>query len=202
LSRPLRLLVPWTLCLSRFVLGPVLVWLAGGPPRPWLFLALLLAGLLSDIFDGITARRLGVASVALRVWDSRADLAFWLCTAAAAYRAHPEIVLEHRGWIAALLASEASTYLVGFLRFGKPMSTHALLAKVFGLSLFGALTAALCFGVAGVPLAVCITLGLAANAEIVAIAFILPAWQADVPTWRQALRIRRGLPVIKSAWFN
>jgi CDP-diacylglycerol--glycerol-3-phosphate 3-phosphatidyltransferase len=91
---------------------------------------------------------------------------------------------------------------VGLLRFGKPMSTHALLAKVFGLSLFAALTAALCFGVAGAPLFVCITLGLAANAEIVAIAFILPAWQADVPTWRQALRIRRGLPVEKSAWFN
>ena len=202
MNRTARLALPWTLCLSRFVLGPLLVWLAGSGPRPWLFLSLLLAGLLSDIFDGITARKLGVASVALRVWDSRADLVFWLCTAAAVWRAHPEILRAHAGWISALLASEASTYLVGLLRFGKPMSTHALLAKVFGLSLFAALTAALSFGVAGVPLFVCITLGLAANAEIVAIAFILPAWQADVPTWRQALRIRRGLSVQKSAWFN
>ena len=201
-SRAAKLSVPWTLCLSRFLLGPLLVWLAGGPPRPWLFLALLLAGLLSDILDGLSARRLGVATVSLRVWDSRADLVFWLCTALAAYRAHPEVVLEHAGWIAALVASEASTYLVGFVRFGKPMSTHALLAKVFGLSLFGALTAALCFGVAGIPFYLCMVLGIAANTEIVIIAFILPEWQADVPTWRQALRIRRGLPVEKSAWFN
>lgn len=202
MNRTARLAIPWTLCLSRFVLGPALVWLAGDGPRPWLFLTLLLAGLLSDIFDGITARRLGVATVALRVWDSRADLVFWLCTAAAVYRAHPELVRDHAGWIAALVASEASTYLVGLLRFGKPMSTHALLAKVFGLSLFAALTAALCFGVAGIPFYLCMVLGIAANAEIVVIAFILREWQSDVPTWRQALRRRRGLTVQKSAWFN
>ena len=78
----------------------------------------------------------------------------------------------------------------------------AILAKFFGLSLFAALTSLLCFGVAGWPLACCVALGLAANAEVVAIAFILREWQADVPTWRQALRLRRGLPVQKWSLFN
>ena len=184
------------------MLGPILIAVATTGPHPWLFLALLLTGILSDIFDGITARRLGVATEALRLWDSRADLAFWLCAAAAAYLVHPEVIRANAGWIAAVVASEAATYLVGFARFGRAMSTHAILAKFFGLSLFAALTSLLCFGVAGVPLYTCAALGLAANAEVVVIAFILREWATDVPTWRQALRLRRGLPVQKWSLFN
>ena len=35
-------------------------------------------GLITDVFDGIIARRLNVSSEKLRVWDSNVDQIFWL----------------------------------------------------------------------------------------------------------------------------
>ena len=194
--------LPLLLTLSRFVLGPALILLARTGPHPLLFLALLLAGLLSDVFDGILARRLGVATAGLRVLDSRADLVFWLCTAAAAWVAHPTLVREHGVEILALIASEAATYLVSWLKFHRFFSAHAILSKLFALALFVALTAALCFGVAGVPWYLALTLGLAANGEVIAIILILREWDHDIPSCWHALQIRRGKAIVRQKLFN
>jgi CDP-diacylglycerol--glycerol-3-phosphate 3-phosphatidyltransferase len=194
--------LPLVLTLSRFVLGPALILLARTGPHPVLFLALLLAGLLSDVFDGILARRLGVATARLRVLDSRADLVFWLCTAAAAWVVHPGLVREHAWGISALVASEAATYLVSWLKFRRFFSAHAILSKLFALALFVALAAALCLGIAGVPYLLALVLGLAANAEVVAIILILPEWDHDIPSCWHALQIRRGGTIVRKKLFN
>ena len=57
--------VPRILVYSRIVIGLVCVFLAWQVDdfRFWIF-ALMLTGLLTDIFDGIIARRLGVSTVA------------------------------------------------------------------------------------------------------------------------------------------
>ncbi len=194
--------IPLMLCLSRFFLGPVVIAVSFTGPHPVLFLVLLLAGILSDILDGILARRWGVATPRLRELDSQADLVFWLCTAVAAYVVYPEVVREHSFEVLVLMLSEAMTYVVSYLKFRRFISTHALIAKFFGLALFAALTSLLCFGVAGVPFYVMLSLGLIANLEIIAIIFILPRCEHDIPSWRQALRVRRGLPVQRKKMFN
>ena len=46
------------------------------------FCTIILAlGVLSDIFDGVLARKFNVVTNDLRLWDSRIDVIFWLCTA-------------------------------------------------------------------------------------------------------------------------
>jgi phosphatidylglycerophosphate synthase len=62
--------IPVLLVATRFLLGPILLFLATqGATGGW-FLLGITAAFLSDVFDGIIARRLGVATERLRVADS------------------------------------------------------------------------------------------------------------------------------------
>jgi len=58
--------------------------LADASWAPKAIVAAMTIGLLSDIFDGIIARRLGVATPSLRRLDSQTDAAFWLAVLASA----------------------------------------------------------------------------------------------------------------------
>ncbi len=49
-------------------------------------------GLLTDIFDGIIARKVGVSSEKLRRLDSQVDLVFWLSLGFAAYFINTELI--------------------------------------------------------------------------------------------------------------
>ena len=58
--------LPFALTLLRLLLGPIALLCALTNVSRWIYLPLLVTGTLSDIFDGILARRLGVATPALR----------------------------------------------------------------------------------------------------------------------------------------
>src|ERR1700687_3235903 len=67
-------LIPAALITLRCSIGPFLVWDAlDGEISRW-FLGGVLAGFLSDVFDGSVARRLGVSTARLRQADSWADI--------------------------------------------------------------------------------------------------------------------------------
>ena len=69
--------LPLALTLLRLALAPLMV-LLSERPHPLLFGLILTAAVLSDIFDGILARRLGVATPSLRRLDSAVDVVFYL----------------------------------------------------------------------------------------------------------------------------
>ncbi len=129
--------IPLALILFRAALAPALPALAlafGDAARPWLA-ALLVAGLLSDVLDGIVARAAGVSTVALRRLDSRVDLFFWLgALAAAAILDGPALRTVAPG-VAAVLALEAACQAASFARFRRAPCTHAFLSKLWGLFL-------------------------------------------------------------------
>ena len=60
------------------MLAPVMLLLAWYYPRPMLFGVCLILAFLSDVFDGILARRLNVATPGLRRLDSIADSTFYV----------------------------------------------------------------------------------------------------------------------------
>lgn len=76
------------LTLSRFVTAPVILWLLHrlhGPAvagfSPWVApaaLALLIVTLLTDLFDGMTARRLGIVTNFGKIMDPVADSTFFM----------------------------------------------------------------------------------------------------------------------------
>ncbi len=77
--------IPVLLTGLRALLAPVVVLLSIYAPNPEAFAVCLIAAFVSDIFDGIIARRLNVATPALRRLDSVADTFFYVACGYAAW---------------------------------------------------------------------------------------------------------------------
>jgi CDP-diacylglycerol--glycerol-3-phosphate 3-phosphatidyltransferase len=186
-------LVPMSLTLLRLALAPAIVAIASTGQWRWAMVACLLAGFLSDIFDGILARRFGLATAFLRRLDSVIDLIFYAAVCWAAWAVHPEVIRKHGTGIGILLLLEVTCNAVSFIRFGRAPATHAYLAKLWGTFLFIAFVGLLGFGSGGL-IAATIVIGCLADAEVIAILLVSREPPVDVPTLRRALdRRRRGM---------
>ena len=180
---------PLFLVVLRAALAPIVIWLALRFPDPIGFGGCLTAAFLSDVFDGILARRLNVATVALRRLDSAADTLFYLATMFAAWHLYPEVVAEHAVALIVLASLEVVRYGVDIVKFRREASYHMWSSKLWGLSLFAGFCALLVFGHTGVLVALPIYIGIAADLEGLAISLALPEWRTDVPSLLHAFRI-------------
>jgi phosphatidylglycerophosphate synthase len=196
--------IPHLLICFRLLLGPVMIYLScrfGESIRVYLII-LLVAGILSDIFDGIIARGQNVSTASLRRMDSQTDLVFWLCVGWCAWLLNPEIVLGNKYAILLLFIMEGLTYIFSIAKFGKETCTHALLSKLWGIMLFVAFTSILGFGYAGLPFALAIVFGIISHVDVYLIIFLLPQWTHDVPSAWHAWQIRQGRQIRKYKIFN
>lgn len=157
----------------------------------WIVILLTL-GLLTDIFDGIIARSLGIASQQIRRLDSSVDQIFFIATAIGAYLLCPNFFNENAVMLIVLLSVEALTYAVSFLKFKKEIATHSWGAKLWTLILFATLTQLILQCQSGVLFTICFWLGLLTRLEIILIILTLRTWTNDVPTVYHALALRRG----------
>jgi len=182
----------------RLLLAPVLVWMVyAGAPGGAFALAILIA-FVSDYFDGVIARRVGVASAELRHFDSRADLVFYATAAWAVWRIHPEVVRRFAIPGLIVIGLDVVRHVFDFSKFGKDAAYHAWSSKVWGLSLALALVLLMGFGIVQPFVGIAVTLGLIAQVEGLLISVVLPRWTHDVPTLRRALQIKSGNPVSPS----
>jgi hypothetical protein len=140
----------------------------------------------------VIARRIGAVTEKLRVADSRVDLLYYVCIAAAVWRTHPEIVEAYRVPLAAIVLFQVFSLGVDLFKFRRIASFHAYMAKAWGLSLFLASVSILGFGRAGPFLWLAIVIGFIGNVEGIAMVCVLPEWQHDVLSLRHALRIRQA----------
>ena len=196
--------IPYLLILFRFLLAPTILCLAWvmKEQATQLVLILMFLGLLSDIFDGIIARKQGVSTEKMRRLDSQTDLIFWLSVAVGCYLIYPHLIIASKYGVMALLAMEALCYLVSLLKFGKETCTHAFLSKIWGLTLLATFTSLLGFAFGGWILATCIVIGLISQLDVVLIVLILPKWTHDVPSFYHAILIRKGIAFRKSKYLN
>jgi CDP-diacylglycerol--glycerol-3-phosphate 3-phosphatidyltransferase len=172
--------LPLALTTLRLLLGPVaLVCALADAPR-WIYLPLLVTGTLSDIFDGILARKFGVATAALRRYDSVTDVVYYLFILAVAWRLCRPVIVQNWLLPALILLSEAAVVLVCYARFGKYPATHSYLAKFYGLCLLGGLIALLVFNAGGWALIALTIVALVANTEIIAIHLLLDKPPVDI----------------------
>ncbi|QKD82691.1 CDP-alcohol phosphatidyltransferase family protein [Thermoleptolyngbya sichuanensis A183] len=185
--------LPMLLVYFRLAIAPFLLWDAfDGSVTPW-FLAGYIAAFLSDIFDGVIARRLGVSTAAVRAADSWADVTLYLCLAVAAWWVHPDILTAFRGPLLAVVAAQLLWWGVNLAKYGKPASYHTYSAKLWGITLFVASIALFGFGQGGPPLALAVAVGLVHTVEEIAMTLILPTWQHDVLSLAHALKLRQQL---------
>lgn len=183
-------LTPVLLTGLRLVLAPVVVLLALYAPRPGAFAACLVTAFVSDIFDGVIARRLNVATPTIRRLDSAADTAFYAACLFAAWRLYPSALTQRLTPLMVLIALEGFRYILDFLRFRREASYHMWSSKLWGVSLFVGFVSLLVFGNPGAPVTVAVYLGIVADLEGISISLILPRWQSDVPSFVHALRVR------------
>lgn len=134
--------IPYILIGIRFFLAPIIILLSylKGAEFRFIILTLMYIGLLTDIFDGIIARKVGVSSEKLRRLDSQVDLVFWLSLSLAAYFLNPSLIRDEWQSILLIFIMEAFCYIISWIKFGKETCTHAWLSKLWGLSLLLAFT--------------------------------------------------------------
>ncbi len=183
--------VVFSLTALRALLAPVVVILAWRDGPGWGFAACLVAAFLSDIYDGVIARRFGVATAALRRFDSVTDTAFYLAITYAAWLLHPEVIRANLTGIGVIAALEIARYACDLWKFKREASYHMWSAKLFGIALFAGFLALFGFGTPKlIPAAIAI--GILADLEGLAASLILPEWMHDVPSVFHARAIARA----------
>lgn len=182
--------VPLLLTCLRGVLGPSVIACAYLWPRPVLLAGSVLVAFLSDIFDGVIARRLGVATASLRRLDSMADSIFYLCALWAVWVLHPSVIRNNALPLIVLAVLECTRYALDLWKFGREASYHMWSSKLWGIALFIAFIGVFALDDPGILPVTAIAIGVIADAEGVLISLTLPSWRHDVPSIFHALRIR------------
>jgi len=185
-------LIPVFLTGLRAFLAPVVLLLSIYAPTPDLFAICLIAAFVSDIFDGIIARRLNVATPTVRRLDSIADSLFYAACVFAAWHLYPAAIKERLLPLGILIALEALRYIFDFAKFRREASYHMWSSKLWGVALFAGFFSLLVLKSQGVVVSFAIYLGILADLEGIAISIILPRWQSDVPSCIHAMRVRRN----------
>ena len=185
--------LPWALVLFRLALGPGIVWLGRKFPFPALIVSCIILALVSDIFDGVLARRWLCDTPRLRRWDTLADTVFYLGVLILLMVRFPATAERHSLLFVVLVAMELGQHIFAWVKFGRNASYHSMLAKAWGLLMAGATIAFFGFGVDNWVLDAALAWGIVCNAEGFAMSVVLPTWQRDVAGLGHALRLRRKI---------
>jgi CDP-diacylglycerol--glycerol-3-phosphate 3-phosphatidyltransferase len=182
--------LPGALVSFRGALGPGLILLSLLPRSGLLLVACIALALLSDVFDGVLARRWQVDTEALRRWDTRADTFFYACVLAVMLLNHPAAIARRSLLLAGLVTAEVVQHVFAALRYGRHASYHSILSKVWGLILAVATMALLGWGVDNRLMDFALAWGILCNLQGLVMTLMLPTWHRDVPTLWHAWRLR------------
>ena len=196
--------IPLILIYSRLALGLLMLLLSFLKVSNYttIAIALLTTGLLTDIFDGIIARKLNVSTQKLRRLDSSIDQAFFISVAISTYIQCPEFFNSTALKLILLLASEGLIYLVCFIKFKKEIATHSIGAKIWTLILFATLVQIIIQCQSTVLFELCFWVGILTRFEIIAIILTLKHWTNDVPSIYHAFKLRQGKEIKRNKLFN
>jgi phosphatidylglycerophosphate synthase len=183
-------ILPLLLTALRAALAPVLVFFAFFLPFKPALAACLIVAFLSDIFDGVLARRLGIATPRLRRLDSFADSLFYIAATLAVWQLQPAAITGRWIPLSILVALEICRYAFDFFKFRRETAYHMWSSKLWGIALFAAFMSLLVFGKDGYIVDVAIYLGIAADLEGLAISLTIQRWRSDVPSIYHAMRLR------------
>jgi len=189
---PTLVTVPNLLSGLRLVLVPVLLYLAW-TGRPTGFLITLSASLLSDLFDGYLARRLGQATQLGTLLDSYGDFATYLTVPLCAWWLWPELIRREAWYAAAIVTSYTFPIALGYLKYGRLTSYHTYGAKLSAV-VVGASALLLFAGGPPLPFRIATWVLVAAELEEIAITTLLPEWRSNVPSILHARRLLRAQP--------
>ena len=181
--------IPSILVGLRLAIAPLLLLDAGDRITGWGFIIGYIIAVLSDIFDGIIARRLNVSTTRLRQADSWADICLYLCVAMSAWLVYPHTIVAFRRPLSIALAIQLLLFAVSLVKFRKFPSFHTYTAKIWGLMLLVATVALFGFDYSPtlwLPIVLCVVNSL----EEIVMTLILPEWHCDILSIFHALKLR------------
>ncbi|MFL1012812.1 CDP-alcohol phosphatidyltransferase family protein [Flavisericum labens] len=196
--------IPISLILFRLLLAPIILSLAYfiGESAKTTIVVLMYLGLISDILDGIIARKQNISSAKLRRMDSQTDMIFWLSMGFATWILYPKLIANNAIVIWALIGMEIACHVISYIKFKKQPCAHAFLSKLWAITLLVAFTSLIGFNHAGVPFALAIIMGLISQLDIVLITLILPKWAHDIPSAYHAYLIRKDIKFKRNIYLN
>ena len=196
--------IPKALIFLRLSLGVMILIFSIFQIKNYSSIALILfsAGMLTDVFDGIIARRLNISSESLRRLDSTIDQLFFISIAVATFIQSPQFFYQNKIKLIILLSAEMLAYLVCFLKFKKEIATHSILSKVWALILFATILQIMITRNSTALFEICFYAGVITRLEIIAIILVLKKWTNDVPGLYQAILIRQGKTITRHKLFN
>ena len=157
-------------------------------------LALFVVAFVTDYFDGVVARAVGVATRELRQADSIVDTIFYLVLAAVTYRLHADVIRRHATALALCLGTLAIWAVLDLVRWRAAAGFHSWSAKIFAAALGVWAVALYGFGADGPWLVGACAAGTFSHLEGIAISCVLRRHATDVATLGHALRLRRASP--------
>ncbi|BAY84343.1 CDP-diacylglycerol--glycerol-3-phosphate 3-phosphatidyltransferase [Calothrix parasitica NIES-267] len=184
--------IPSLLVGMRFTIAPLLVFDALDHQTSYWFIVGYVIAVLSDIFDGIIARRLKVSTTQLRQTDSWADICLYLCVAISIWLVYPQVIINFRLPLLSAIAIQLILFAISLIKFQKFPSFHTYTAKAWGLTLLIATLGLFGFSYANtlwLPIIFCWINSL----EEIAMTLLLPIWQCDVLSIFHAVELRKAL---------
>lgn len=155
------------------------------------FLLGVLLGFLSDLLDGIIARRLKIANATLRIFDSYADIFFYICLLASICLTYSSLAFELYFPAMIVFLFQLVNWSISLIKFNKLTSYHSYLAKLRALALFIGIMVLFQFG-NSFFLWVSMLFAIISNIEGIVISLILPRWYCDVWTVFYAIKLRNN----------
>ena len=183
--------IPLSLIGLRILLAPVLLLMYGFNVESVWYGVVLGVGFLSDVFDGILARKLGIATEKLRSLDSTADTIFYVGVFLVAALKHPQLLMPFWLPLACFFLLEIGRHIFDQVKFGRSAAYHMWSAKAWGIFLFVGFTEILVFDVAGIGFLGALTLGILTNLEGLWASIILREWHHDVPSIYHAFALNQ-----------
>ena len=181
--------VPAALIMSRAICGPVLVVAASTEASPWFLAGLVTFAFVSDVFDGIIARRLGVATALLRRADTIVDTVFYACAVLALLLRWPSVLNAHLVGLGLIVSLEFVRWVIERQRYGRLASYHMWSAKVWGITLWLGFCEAFLTAQTGPFMQAAVVMGVVADCEGLMASLVLSSWQHDIRTVWHAVRL-------------
>jgi len=171
--------LPNALSAARLMAAPVLIGLAAAHQET-AFAWLLVAALVSDVFDGLLARALHVRSALGATLDSAGDVTTLVSAACGIAVFHPEVYADHALSCWLVLGGWALVCIAALVRYGRLSSFHTYASKAAGYALGFFIAALFLVGFIAPLFHLAVVLSVASSAEELLLLRRLPDWRADV----------------------
>jgi len=182
---------PQVLIALRAACAPAIFVLACFECSGWVLAAVLIAAFLTDVFDGIVARRMGLATATLRYADTLVDTAFYAAAAIAMRIAVPGVFAGAGTPLVVLIAVHVSRGTFELTKYGRLASYHMWSSKALGVLIVATMTAVFVTGSVSAMVPLALWAGVLNELEGFVASAILPFWTCDVPSLVHAVRRSR-----------